>query len=465
MGEKINTIVDVLEREEFIGQVMSIVQRLKVNNQGMTFAVEGQWGIGKSFILDRVEEILNGEQDCLVLRYNCWEYDYYDEPLMAIVASFLDQIYSKIWKTEMLKLSARAAVDFIGSCLKEVAGQYVKDRLGFDLVELGKKEYEKALGREKADSAYDLLSGLKTALYCLRGLMVKVSGDKKLILLVDELDRCLPPYQIKILERLHHLFLGSSYVVVLAVNAGQLEETVHKLYGEGILTDKYLKKIISFSLKLDCGTVSEKIVEKYNEVLAQYPVKELATRDEVINFLKMLFLGLDIRTTEKIWEKAQLIHSLVFSAEEGRIDIFCFELLWLIAKEYKECRVVDDASRRDSLIDGNVLLKMYFKEGVAPMAEEAKILPKNMSKLFNDLVKSERYNMYRSLYGEEDGAKLFLFEREVLFRDYLVGYWCGVIEQERFLFDFGDKADGMREEYHKNIEKLKQFARLVEMMR
>lgn len=450
-------IIDVLERDKFIKQVIDVILHLKENNQGMMFSIEGNWGIGKSFILDWVKDDLMNlyPGDYLILRYDCWKYDFYEEPLIALVANLSDQINELPQKVDV-KEKIKKAFDVLTVCLGQIGLQFVKYQLGIDV--------EKFM-KENDIPGYDHYSGLKTALSVLTDTLKTISEGKKVILMVDELDRCLPPYQIKVLERLHHLFLGNRFIVMLAVNPKQLEATVHKLYGEGMPADKYLKKIIAFSLKLDCGNVSDKIAEKYEKVLVQYPEKELATHDEVINFLKMLFLGLDIRTTEKIWEKAQLVHSLVFSAEEGRIDIFCFELLWLVAKEYKECRVVDDASRRDHLIDGNVLLKMYFKEGIVAIREGAEILPENMSNLFNDLVKSERYNMYRSHYGEDDDAKLFLFEREVLFRDYLVGYWCGVIEQERFLFDFGDKADGMREEYHKNIEKLKQFARLVEMMR
>ena len=34
----------------------------------------------------------------------------------------------------------------------------------------------------------------------------KLAEDQTLVIVVDELDRCLPDYAIKILERLHHLF-------------------------------------------------------------------------------------------------------------------------------------------------------------------------------------------------------------------------------------------------------------------
>ena len=40
----------------------------------------------------------------------------------------------------------------------------------------------------------------------------------KLIILVDEIDRCLPDEQLKILERLHHLFDVKNCAVICAIN-------------------------------------------------------------------------------------------------------------------------------------------------------------------------------------------------------------------------------------------------------
>lgn len=295
-------IIDVLERDKFIKQVIDVILHLKENNQGMMFSIEGNWGIGKSFILNRIENDLSRQyqNEYLILKYDCCKYDYYEEPLIALVASLSDQIQTLPQKVD-IQDKIKKAFAVLTVCLGQIGLQLVKNKLGIDVEKLMK---------ENDIPNYDYNSGLKVALSVLMNTIKTIADSKKIVLLVDELDRCLPPYQIKVLERLHHLFLGSSCVVVLAVNAEQLEATVHKLYGEGILADKYLKKIIAFSLKLDCGTVSEEIVEKYDNVLAQYPVKELDARDEVISFLKVLFLGLDIRTTEKIWEKFEKYYTL-----------------------------------------------------------------------------------------------------------------------------------------------------------
>mgnify|MGYP003533024634 FL=1 len=45
--------------------------------------------------------------------------------------------------------------------------------------------------------------------------------------MVDELDRCLPEYSIKVLERLHHLTENTDNVItVLSMDKSQLEKSV-----------------------------------------------------------------------------------------------------------------------------------------------------------------------------------------------------------------------------------------------
>ena len=41
---------------------------------------------------EQAKRIGNEGPRYILFHYNCWEYDYYEEPLVAIVASILDQI-------------------------------------------------------------------------------------------------------------------------------------------------------------------------------------------------------------------------------------------------------------------------------------------------------------------------------------------------------------------------------------
>ena len=92
---------DVLNREEFINKVINLIRTITENNKSCSFAIDGQWGSGKSFVLDKIKTKLEDEQSetlagdkYFVFYYNCWEYDYYDEPIISIVSSLWEKLLS-----------------------------------------------------------------------------------------------------------------------------------------------------------------------------------------------------------------------------------------------------------------------------------------------------------------------------------------------------------------------------------
>jgi hypothetical protein len=53
------------------------------------------------------------------------------------------------------------------------------------------------------------------------------------VLIVDELDRCLPSYAIKVLERIHHVFNElENVVVIIAMEKKQMSNSLHQIYGD-----------------------------------------------------------------------------------------------------------------------------------------------------------------------------------------------------------------------------------------
>ncbi len=90
---------DILERQIFIDKVIAVVEKLSKERTSCSFAIEGQWGTGKSFVLDRFKKQISeiqteevADNKYMVFHYNCWRYDYYDEPSVAIIAAMLEQI-------------------------------------------------------------------------------------------------------------------------------------------------------------------------------------------------------------------------------------------------------------------------------------------------------------------------------------------------------------------------------------
>lgn len=342
--------IDYLGRQEFVDTLVRVVQQLADNHKGCTFAINGKWGCGKTFILDRFEEQISIFQDpnaagdrYYVLRYNCWQYDYYEEPAVALVAAMLDAVreQSRLFKepSEGMKAFFNTILDIGGSVLDHI----VSEKLGFSpaaLKDTWTQNKEQGHIQEKAAHDYDSYHSFKQQLDALGTALSKLAKEKPIIILVDELDRCMPAYAITVLERLHHIFNEQSNVItILAIDQERLENSITQIYGAGReneLVSDYLKKFISFSLYLDTGTISGQFWETYRDYLTLFDVPE-NDQGLVQELPVKLFEWVDARTQEKIMERIILLHQLSFDVSiKLPVSVMFFELLHqIVAYRYR----------------------------------------------------------------------------------------------------------------------------------
>ena len=187
--------------------------------------------------------------------------------------------------------------------------------------------------------------------------MSKIAEERTIVLIVDELDRCIPQYAIKVLERLHHLFYGlENIVVIMAIDRRQLEHSVEEMFGmrraeeekehkkDFMDIERYLKKFIDFSMVLDYGNVNDKYQEKYLFYFERFLIKE-EDRAFLAYFLPPLIKGIDIRRIEKMIDKANIVHSITCK-DTVDISVLAFEMLYEILKYFEvknmECVVFAD---------------------------------------------------------------------------------------------------------------------------
>src|SRR5699024_10803320 len=53
----------------------------------------------------------------------------------------------------------------------------------------------------------------------------------RLVVFIDELDRCKPSYAVRLLERIKHYFSHENITFVFSVNINELRHTIEKHYG------------------------------------------------------------------------------------------------------------------------------------------------------------------------------------------------------------------------------------------
>lgn len=338
--------IDLLDRQGFIDQLVNIAELLSANKSSARYAINGEWGVGKTYVLDAFEEKIRpyGQEGStlskyLVFHYNCWQYDFYEEPLIAIVAALLDQLDEQVNLISAdQKAKVIAVLKAIGISLLDTAYAAIEEKTGFDVRKIVEsiKSGDAAATKEIAEThSFDVHFSFKKALKELSKTIAELSREQTVILVVDELDRCLPEYAIKVLERLHHVFSGIANVqIILAIDKQQLENTVTQIYGKSIDMQRYLAKFIDFEIKLSAGKVSNELETVYQEYFDCFTY-DISSKDSVQEICTTLLQELDIRTCKAVVEKSFLCHRLLNGqTEKCDAAVLCVEVFLTLLKVY-----------------------------------------------------------------------------------------------------------------------------------
>jgi hypothetical protein len=87
----------------------------------------------------------------------------------------------------------------------------------------------------------------------LRDALTEGSDNKRIVIIVDELDRCHPEYAISLLEAMKLVFGREGFVFVLMVNPNYLEDVAKHRFGFKAEDELYLDKFIDIRLRLKVG--------------------------------------------------------------------------------------------------------------------------------------------------------------------------------------------------------------------
>lgn len=330
--------LDILNRNKFVDQLLNLTEALSANKASTCFALNGPWGSGKTFVLDMFQERLEqiqSEETCdnkyFVIRYNCWKFDYYEEPLVAIVASLMTIIEekTKLFPDGKKKREILGMLKAIGVTLLSIGNAALREKIGIDAQNAYKvlrEGKEKGAADYEKEHDYDAYFNFNIVMNKLIGVLQSLSEEHTMVILVDELDRCLPEYAIKVLERLHHLSEDQSNIItIISIDKNQLVSTVKQLFGFENPA-KYLEKFISFEVKLDYGIVAETISEKYADYFALFDKSLFPFNESVEECLQALFKDVDIRTQEQLIKRAMLAHKLLYSDTKD-YSFMCMEVL------------------------------------------------------------------------------------------------------------------------------------------
>ncbi len=243
--ETINS--DILLRNEKLNILMDIINKI---NKNMIISVDGKWGSGKTVFVKQLMYLFINEAKItynnkidnkildefknrnLLFYYNAWENDFHTNPLLSIMYKILNDYPNE--KNQISDENSKFAVDFV-SGVKTLTQNFIK----LDNI----KSYKDLVDEIKTSE--EIKKSLNTLINSL------LSDNKKMVIIIDELDRCKPSFAIEMLETIKHYYDNDKIVFIVSTNNEQLSHMICKLYGDKFGGYEYLNKFYDFVINLD----------------------------------------------------------------------------------------------------------------------------------------------------------------------------------------------------------------------
>lgn len=250
---------DLIERNRNLYYFLELLNSISCSE---SIALNGNWGSGKTFFVKQAELVINTinpyiqssseeEQLCIknflskmkadcefsdyqpqiAVYYDAWANDNDTDPVLSIIYTIIKNVDTKC--------SINLAPDF-----PKIVSSIVECATGRDIQKIfdnlkGNDPFSAIKEKQELDN---LIRAFFKDILCERG--------NRIIIFVDELDRCCPRYAVKLLERIKHYFEMENVTFVFSVNLNELRHTVQQFYGNGFNADRYLERFFDFRISL-----------------------------------------------------------------------------------------------------------------------------------------------------------------------------------------------------------------------
>lgn len=272
-------LTDCVERNKYLFEFYNMLNS-DANIGVKTVALDGNWGSGKTFFVkstmllmnekskrklsEKIENLLKNSADeqarnlkkqmtelpdCNVcpFYYDAWIHDSDQYPTLSILNALCED-KNCLPNTVGVKDIISSLPDVLRPILGEVSFissfYKIRDAISKVIDNLQENKYNDLLSSVKNIKNTQIL--MKELL----GKVVEELNCEKLVIFIDELDRCNPLYAVKLLEEIKHYYSSEKVLFVFSVNLIQLKNAVNSVYGEKFESFKYLDRFFDIRLTL-----------------------------------------------------------------------------------------------------------------------------------------------------------------------------------------------------------------------
>jgi predicted KAP-like P-loop ATPase len=279
------TAVDFLNYEAVS---KTVVDLLKANRQhALTIGIHGDWGAGKSSVLKMVQTEMEKDKNVAVLWFNGWAFQGFDDAKTVLIEVIITELrrqrgaYGKVKeiskdllkRVDWLKLARRGGglaftlatglpsphqISALLGSLQSLAGS-VKS-MSADDIEGKLTEAATFLKPAEEHSVPDQIHDFREEF----AKLLKEAKIDQLVVLIDDLDRCLPATAIDTLEAVRLFLFVPKTAFVIGADEGMIEYAVRRHFpdlplGSGGVsyTRNYLEKLIQVPFRIPALGVEE----------------------------------------------------------------------------------------------------------------------------------------------------------------------------------------------------------------
>lgn len=381
---------DLLERNKDIWYFIELLDNIE---DSCSIALDGRWGSGKTFFCkhakllldannnfidaienrDTIKEIFRSMSNGINLKsqvtvyYDAWVNDNDLDPILSLMYTIVkdaDEVKRIGKSTDILRILGEITQLFTG---KNINGLY-RILQGEDILQKIREQ------KGEQDRIAEFLNSL-----------LPERGDR-MIVIIDELDRCKPLFTVQLLERIKHYFCNDKITFIFATNLLELRHTIKRIYGEEFNADLYLDRFFDFRITLP----KVKVNKFYNKLgLDRWDVFEYICQRIIRDY------DFELREISKFYNQAKLVgYSMLENSRSRRfmenesielsILLFVPMLIGLRIKNIVEFNEFRNGKNMTPLIDlfgdgeliNYYLLKLLNKNEVFDKGknEEAKII-------------------------------------------------------------------------------------------
>ena len=231
-------------------------------------AIDSEWGSGKTFFVKQVKLLLDSlnpqskvdkeisdkilkkfnldselnenskkvDDSIYSIYFDAWKNDADDEPIKSLIYDIMLELNFKYnFSNAKLTDAGIRALKFLTPVIGGV-------------VETGSKILDSLFSEEQ------LKPFMKKKLFEkeIQNFISELPNERgnKLVIFIDELDRCNPSYAVKLLEQIKHYMEDDRIIFVFSVNINQLQYTIKHYYGNNFNATKYLDRFFDLQVKL-----------------------------------------------------------------------------------------------------------------------------------------------------------------------------------------------------------------------